>query len=236
MFKLCARRGSRCRPSKLRRNRLTSRSRRTAAPPLNSSVIRTGGFMGFAISWLAVSGKAPEQVLKELRLNRTGENEEIPESPISAAQLPNNWFLVFINEFDSPIVSANSLASLSTNCKVVSCQIEEHVMFSSATLYSNGTESWRVAHDAQEGMFNLSSSGQLPSEFAGIYTSLKNKQEEAGGAEANVNYIHDVPVTLAQVVTSFRHDEDIPGLEPVPFEVLGQDITKTSSKPWWRLW
>ena len=25
--------------------------------------------MGFAISWLTISGKAPEQVLKELRLN-----------------------------------------------------------------------------------------------------------------------------------------------------------------------
>jgi hypothetical protein len=192
--------------------------------------------MGFAISWLAVFGKAPEQVLKELRLNRTGENEEIPESPISAAQLPNNWFLVFINEFGSPIVSESSLASLSANCKVVSCQIEEHLMFSSATFYSDGAESWRVVHDAQEGMFNLSTSGQLPSEFAGIYTSLKDKQEEAGGIEANVDYIHDVPVTLAQVVTSFRHDEDISGSEPVPFEVLDQDITKASSKPWWTLW
>jgi hypothetical protein len=192
--------------------------------------------MGFAISWLAVSGKAPEQVLKELRLNRTGENEEIPESPISAAQLPNNWFLVFINEFGSPIVSANSLASLSANCKVVSCQIEEHVMFSSATLYSNGAESWRVVHDAQEGMFNLSTSGQLPSEFSGIYSSLKNKQEGVGGEEADVDYIHDVPVTLAQAVTSFRHDEDIPGSESVPFEVLDQDITEASSKPWWKLW
>jgi hypothetical protein len=192
--------------------------------------------MGFAISWLAVSGKEPQHVLKELQLNRTGENEEIPESPISAAHLPNNWFLVFINEFDSPFVSANSLARLSANCKVVSCQIEEHVMFSSATFYSNGAETWRVAHDAQAGILNLSTSGQLPSEFAGIYTSLKTKQEDAGGDEADVDYIHDVPVTLAQVVTSFRHDEDIPGSEPVPFEVLGQDIAQAASKPWWRLW
>ena len=192
--------------------------------------------MGFAISWLAVSGKDPDQVLKELRLNRTGESEEIPESQISAAQLPNNWFLVFINEFDSPFVSANSLASLSTNCKVVSCQIEEHVMFSSAAFYSNGIETWRVAHDAQVGIFNLSTSGQLPSEFAGIYTSLKVQQEGAGGDEADVDYIHDVPVTLAQVVSSFRHDEDIPGAEAVLFEVLAQDIAKAASKSWWRLW
>src|SRR6185312_791134 len=40
LFKLCARVGSRCRPSMQRRNRLTFRSRRTAAPPLNSSVRR----------------------------------------------------------------------------------------------------------------------------------------------------------------------------------------------------
>ena len=38
MFKLRARLGSRCRPSMLRRNRLTFRSRRTPPAPLNSSV------------------------------------------------------------------------------------------------------------------------------------------------------------------------------------------------------
>lgn len=82
-----------------------------------------------------------------------------------------------------------------------------------------------MVHDAQEGMFNLSTKGQLPSEFAGIYTSLKDKQEEADDVEADVDYIHDVPVTLAQVVTSFRHDEDIPGSEPVPFEVFNQETS-----------
>jgi len=192
--------------------------------------------MGFAISWLAVSGKLPEQVLEELGLIRTGESEEIPESSISAAHLPGDWFLLFANEFDSPVVKDSVLQSLSNGCTVVSCQVEEHVMFSSSSCYSNGSETWHVSHDAQESIYQLSSRGQLPQQFNAVYASLKQEQDNAGGDKADVDYIHDVPVALAKVVTSFRHDEDIPGAGPEPFEVLAHGATPRHAKPWWKVW
>ena len=187
--------------------------------------------MGFAISWLAVSGKDSQQALQELRLHRTGQTEEFPESPISATQLPTGWFLIFANRFDSPLVADNSLQQLSSGCTVISCQVEEHVMFSSATCYSDGDRKWHVEHDAQESIYHLSTTGDLPPEFDEIYSSLKQEQDGSGGDESDVDYIHDVPVTLAKAVTSFRHDQD----SSAPFEVLSSS-SPASEKPWWKIW
>ncbi|WP_152971555.1 hypothetical protein [Xanthomonas arboricola] len=192
--------------------------------------------MGFAISWLAVSGKAPQQVLQELQLHRTGETEEFPESPVSSAQLPTGWFLVFANRFASPLVADGSLQQLSSGCTVISCQVEEHMMFSSATCYSNGKNNWHVAHDAQESIYHLSANGDLPPEFNDIYASLKQEQDDAGGDKSDVDYIHDVPVSLAKAITSFKHDQDIQGNSPEPFEILASSSSPASAKPWWKIW
>ncbi|HSE25289.1 MAG TPA: hypothetical protein VLB68_26745 [Pyrinomonadaceae bacterium] len=50
--------------------------------------------MGYAQSWLAVSGKSPETVREELSLRATGAYENVAESPIVAANLPNGWYLI----------------------------------------------------------------------------------------------------------------------------------------------
>jgi hypothetical protein len=191
--------------------------------------------MGFAISWLAVTGKSPELVLTELGLVSTGEAEEIPESPITGARLPSGRFLVFANRFDSPLVSEASLRILSRGCDVVSCRVEEHVMFSSATCYVDGEQSWHVEHDAQAGIYSLESSGELPDASAEIFESLMGQQAAAGGAEAEVDYIHDAPISLAEAIVGFRHDQDIVGAGEEPFEVLFMKAIGRA-KPWWKVW
>lgn len=189
--------------------------------------------MGFAISWLAVSGKSPELVLGELRLSKTAATEEFPESPITCANLPSNWFLVFANTFNSPLVLEETLRTLSTGCEVLSCQVEEHVMFSSATYYVNSQKIWHVEHDAQESIYHLQSQGTIPPQFGDIFAAVKQQQDEDGGIQSEVDYIHDAPVALASSIVSFRHDQDIAGAGPEPFEVLTRE---TSVKPWWRFW
>jgi hypothetical protein len=192
--------------------------------------------MGFAISWVAVSGKEPQRVLEELGLSRTGEKEEFPESQFTCAPLPSSWFLVFANSFDSPITSEKTLGSLSTDCKLISCQIEEHVMFSSITCYSNGSQTWRIEHDAQQGIYHLSTIGSPPAQLDEIHAKLKAEQDNAGGTGADVDYIFDVPVAVAQAITSYRHDRDIEQAGPEPFEVLRQELATQQTKPWWKVW
>ena len=93
-----------------------------------------------------------------------------------------------------------------------------------------------MEHDAQESIYHLVSTGDVPPALSDIYASLKNEQDAAGGTEADVDYIHDVPIMLAKAITSFRHDEDIQGANAEPFEVLQQERQTPSTKPWWRVW
>ncbi|WP_205408458.1 hypothetical protein, partial [Xanthomonas arboricola] len=78
--------------------------------------------------------------------------------------------------------------------------------------------------------------GDLPPEFNDIYASLKQEQDDAGGDKSDVDYIHDVPVSLAKAITSFKHDQDIQGNSPEPFEILASSSSPASAKPWWKIW
>ncbi len=196
--------------------------------------------MGYAISWVAVKQKEPQQVLEFLNLDRTGVAEEFPESAITCISLPNGWFVVFANKFNSPLVSAKSLEAISKDCLVISCQVEEHVMVSSATCYTNGILSWHVEHDTQKNVYHIASSGNVPPEFDEILKAAKKEQDDDGGENSEVDYIHDVPIVLAQTITSFRHDENMTDENPKPFEVLklrrSSSKQSTSEKSWWKFW
>ncbi len=188
--------------------------------------------MGFAIAWVAVSGKQPERVLEELELTRTGATEDFPEAKLSCAALPGSWFLVFAHDYDSPIVSARSLVNLSAGCQVIACQVEEHVMAAAAFAYADGALLWRVEHEAEQGIYHLSASGSPPPQLDEIHASLKKQQDEEGGADAEVDFIFDVPVALAESIVGYRHDRDT----AASFEVLRQEGAAPSGRAWWKIW
>ena len=192
--------------------------------------------MGFAASWVAVSGRTLDQVAEELGLVLTGKTEEGPKSPISGATLPNGWALIFAHEFGSRLVTEKTLQSLSNSGTVVSCQVEEHTMFSSSSCHSNGHEVWNVCHDAQQHMKHLSTRGSLPESFSVVRDELLRQQEAAGGEAADVDYVFDIPVALAESLTSFRHDQDIGVPQAAPFHVLSSTISSQPNNPWWKVW
>ena len=49
--------------------------------------------MGFSLSWLAVHGKEAVAVRRVLGVRGTGQHEDVPDSPLLAANLPTGWFL-----------------------------------------------------------------------------------------------------------------------------------------------
>jgi len=193
--------------------------------------------MGYSMSWAAVKGSTPQAVRDTLALRATGTREEIPESDITAAELPSGWYMVVSDRDGLQLTSGEVLARLSALGEVIACFVEEHVMFSSAECWRSGRRVWSVQHDAQRGIEHLTAEGELPPRFSSVRDELRAKQEAAGGHKADVDYIWDVPVVLAHEFTGWRHDHVIPGLADDAFEVL----EKTSSRPpkpqstsWWR--
>lgn len=193
--------------------------------------------MGYSISWLAVHGKDAGAVKRELGLKGTGQYEEVPESPLLGAQLPGNWYLIFANRCD--YADDTPLATLSQKCAVITCTVEEHIMFSSASSWRDGRLIWRIDHNAEEALEHLDAEGDLPEVFASLRERLSAKQAQ----NVDADYSFDVPVEVAKAITGFRHDESEPseGFERL-LEPKGEAIsipkkkTLSPSKKWWQIW
>jgi hypothetical protein len=162
--------------------------------------------VGFRISWLGFSGKSRDDVLAALHLVDTGIAEEVPERPISVTGAQEGWTIVWFNRFDHPFAEDASLRLFSRGCTLVAVHVHEGIMFSCVELYRDGAPVWSVAHNAQEGMYDVQTEGTLPDEFADIRARLTGEQDREGGQEADVDYIFDIPVELARAVSGFRHD------------------------------
>ncbi len=179
--------------------------------------------MGYSLSWLAVRGKPPQAVRDELGFRLTGKREEIPESAISAVEMPNGWYLI-VADHQEHVGSDAALQRLSSGgCELVTCFVEEHVMVSQATGWSDGQMKWSVTHDAQKDRKHLEVQGEPPSEFGAIRESLFAKVEPK-----TCDYIFDIPVETSRGVTIYRYDRYVPGLSGKVFEVLACDAAPHS--------
>jgi hypothetical protein len=198
--------------------------------------------VGNAISWLAVRGKSPEAVIQELELTPTGETAQYGEFLFTGRALSNGWFVLVINHCEHDFVKQKSLASLSKNCEVIACSIEEHVMFCSSELWTNGEQIWRIEHDAQKSIDHINSFGALPEGYLAIEREFSEEQKKAGGREAEVDYFFEIPLQTAKSIVGFKHDE--PSSEDDDFEVFDGTIGSSfasqksaqSKRPWWKLW
>jgi hypothetical protein len=173
--------------------------------------------MGFRVQLIAVTGKDPRAIQRDYGVLPTGEREEIPESPVVGAALPDGAYLLYINDSSRIDPDDRLFARLSKGASLVACYANETVMNSYACGWTNGTEQWSVLHDAQQDIKHLETSGSLPPEFRAIRDRLFAEQEDDDGG---TDFIFDIPVELFAALGGIRYDQDIPGAGPDPWEIL----------------
>jgi hypothetical protein len=132
------------------------------------------------------------------------------------------WFAIMMLGREDATDGKVDLAQLSKGAEVLASFVEEHVMVSVAALWREGSKIWSVEHDAQEGPRHLVVSGELPAEMAAIIDEAKSSQDAEDKGDAEVDFIFDAPVDIAQRLTGFRYDrDDVDGVEPT-FDVLAE--------------
>jgi hypothetical protein len=180
--------------------------------------------MGCAISWLAMRGSMESAVLTALGLEKTGETEEIPNTRWSTTHI-GEWILIWSPSFGT---GRFRKAASKLKSEAVICDLEEHVMFSAASGYSSGTLTWRIVHEAQQGLDHLAVEGRPPDSLARIEALARTEAEEFARARPDhkVDVAFDVPVRVAQEIVGFRYDQETGTVWKV--------LRKT--KPWWRFW
>jgi hypothetical protein len=189
--------------------------------------------MGYSLSWLAIRGIAYPRALELQSLRLTEQTADYAEHPTCGMQDAGGWSLVVARGCDHRIVSADNLVTLSLECEVIACSIEEHVMVSTAEHWLNGVRQWRVEHDAQRSIDHLATCGSLPADFAATRDRFATQQEAEGGEDAEADYYFEIPLVLAQARVGFKHDEGAAFNTDGRFRVL-EDLAP--KKAWWRFW
>lgn len=164
--------------------------------------------MGFSVTWCAVREEGADQFCERLSLTPTGENEEFPESLISMAKLDTGWRVIWHNKYACPYLTLKDLARLSIDQDVLLCQVEEHVMASSAELWSGGKRKWWLAHEGETGPKGLVVDGDPPAALPAIRKEMEALQLAKGGDDAGVDYIFEIPLKVAKSLVGFKHDDD----------------------------
>jgi hypothetical protein len=172
--------------------------------------------MGYSIGWLAVQTTDARAVHEALQVSPTMRTDEYFESPIAGVSLASGW-LLFVAEDSERLIARERLTKISQNWTCLACLVEEHVMCSSAALWSNGAEVWSVSHDPGQGILHLDTRGSLPDSFASVQESMLREQRtlDAEG-DGDVDYIFDVPLLIAKHITGFKHDEPMNGSLAAP--------------------
>jgi hypothetical protein len=178
--------------------------------------------MGFSLTWCAVREENADHFVQALGLTPTGQTEEIPESLDCMAKLDTGWRLIWHNKYDCPYLRPKDLARLSVDQDVILCLVEEHVMASSAELWSKGKRNWWLSHEGENGPKGLEVDGNPPEVYPSIRKEMEAVQLAKGGDNAGVDYIFEIPLAVAKSLVGFRHDEICPHIIGGRFEVMSR--------------
>jgi hypothetical protein len=170
--------------------------------------------MGFRVQLIAIQGKRPTVIHDEYGVTPNGHREEAPDSPVTGTVLPNDMYLLYIN--DQIIPDDHVFRRLSKNASLIACYANETVMNSYVCSWINGTKMWSVFHDAQEDIRHLETSGNPPQELQAIQDHLFAEQDADPDPP---DYIFDIPIDLFVALGGIRYDHlNVSGSEP--WEVL----------------
>lgn len=189
--------------------------------------------MSTAYSWLAVSGKSPDDTLRALGLASGETYAGFPEGSLSGIALPTGWYLVVSERCD--YANTRRLRRLSKHCELITCAVEEHIMYASTSFWANGKLAWEVTHNSQlhAGRHHLDASGKLPPMFDDIRKWYAGEQAAMDQSNQLVDCIMEVPIETARRITGFSFHDALPGEGRDQFHHLNRD---PAAPKWWQLW
>lgn len=206
--------------------------------------------MGVSIAWLGIKGVERATSLKKLGLIPTIETQDFLPSrkePSYTDQVgKSGWHVIVGRSSDNRLISDPILEMLSEKGEIITCAIEEHVMFAKTTCWKDGRRIWSVSHEGESEIGDIRAEGQLPEAYCRHLTwaqGMLAKYPDPG------DYMFEVITRLASDMTGFKHDETLSQFnqgaftkllisETSPLAVKSRPATRTGpgQKHWWTFW
>ena len=182
-------------------------------------------------SWLAVRGKSPETVCRELRLRASSlHGDDKLKFQIVGAHSDAGWYLIIASGRDHRLIHESVLKSLSVGCEVLTCTVEEQVIFSAATCWRNGSRVWSVTYEGEDAATDVVVEGDLPFAFSGIrsqFTALANADDVD---DALVDPMFEIPVECVRSLIDYKPYDKNARFAGRYMLLEGLDT------PWWKRW
>lgn len=131
--------------------------------------------MGYSLFWIAAKGLNKDILHSRLQLAGTDKLAMKRELRAQSREQPDGWRLVILGRAEHPLIKVSHLATLSKGCTAVACNVEEHVMFSSAEQWTDGRCLWRLRHQGDRDVDNLEVLGDPPDSFPKIEKDCRNR-------------------------------------------------------------
>ena len=195
--------------------------------------------MGVSLSWVGIQAMSADEVHAKLGLTGTGAIGDFYDFPLGGLMLPSGWYLLAAKRCDHVILSDRFLREVSAGSTIVACSIEEHVMYQSAAFWDGGREIWSVQHRGGDcEIMDLVVKGSPPDTLRELHARHLAEQEAEGGADADVDYIAEIPLELARSITGFKHDAITPGIDGCFRELRmeAKGFLAGTAKPGWKFW
>lgn len=159
--------------------------------------------MGLSLSWIAVKDMPKAELIAIYKAEKTGKSRAFTGYDFALLEKRNGWSAALGYEEDYINEQKSLLRALSENHDVMSVVIEEHVMYSAATLCRGGKQVWLIEHDLNKGPEHMRAEGELPPCFVEIHERLLAKRRND---PSPCDYLFDVPVKVAQELTGIHHE------------------------------
>ena len=135
--------------------------------------------MGAALSYVAIKDKPDSALLKSLNINEMTSGTDLHAlygaDTINGCVFESGWFVITIYGDPQALLSPKVLQQLSAGSRLVACEVEEHVMFSSAAGWINGEQVWSVVYDSQEDDEEIVVTGNPPAGFNEMAAALRKE-------------------------------------------------------------
>lgn len=177
-----------------------------------------GAKLGFRICYIA-SKASSDELAASLNVTIGDTGAGMPDSGWWIAKLKkNDWTILWSEDELFAQKSIAQIAELSRQHVTYICEVNETVMRSSAELWKDGQQLWKVTHTGDgDDIFDLSETGALPDG----YLELKQKHmSDQKNDDEGVDHIFEIPLNLAALDFGFRHEDHLEQNEVESFHTI----------------
>lgn len=162
--------------------------------------------MSVVVGWIAVESTDRDHMLEALGLV---EAPDARKPTASICTLPNGWSILFTVDFAFP--TPERMALLSEGGAAIAVSADDRSMFSVVRGYERGEAVFAIEHDGgQQGVRHIETAGKLPEQWPPILDQAIREQDEEDQGDAQVDYLFDAPMALAEALCGYRHDRPWP--------------------------